>query len=332
MGASTSGLSGSAVKGGAEEGEIKIKDGMPLHPGNRDRSDTVVRDTIAKRIHSAHSTMKLEDVQRLAISLSKSKNLQETYFSQILEDSKCNSSLCVTIIWKDISNSLRTEIADTFSRFASQFKYGPYCATVKVGSLYMMWDNNSIVIPQTKISTVFKALPATNVHHKHEAVDIATMCPLTPDDVEISTVFREEILIEMGPYVSERINALMDMLIRYNTKFHYGLLTCNCQHFVTDILEALEARQLAPAFEDYLSHHANVLECRGLNVLQEEFNSHAELDNYVNIQLENMDAGERCFCYGHYLLFHAWYNECPHLKAFECSIATCRMRELKGRV
>ena len=347
MGGSTSGLSGSArLKGPGERG---VEENLPLV---RDKQRKVVssdREVVAGRIRSAHLDGESIDITTLASSLSDSKSLRDTYFSNILQESTSEGSkeLQVAIIWRDISSrETASELSEAFDKFSSHFKYGPFCATIKVGNMYLVWDNQEIVIPQTDISPVFEhsieedKLPhqphqeeATTVEASVNATGVpSSNDPVKTEDVKISMIFREDFMIDMSSRASERIDALMDTLVRYNTKFHYGLLTCNCQHFVTDILTALEAKHLVRRFEDCLDHHAQVLEYRGLNVIKEEFNSHQELDNYVNIRIEDMDVGELVFCYGHYLLFHAWCSECPQLYRLQCSKSTCRFREISQRV
>lgn len=331
MGASASGLSGSQLK---EQGKRDITEEMKcLNPGEdkrEERTKTALRDYAADRVRFVYPNREKEGVIRLAEKISDSNRLQEAYFSSVIEDYA--EGLPVAIIWRDIASAqTKKELTDAFDNFALQFEYGPYCATVKIGNLYLQWDNTELVIPQAQISSMFtKSL----VDSSPGAVETASAAeePLSLEDVDISAVFREDFVVDMRQNATEKIKALMDVLVCYNTKYRFGLLTCNCQHFVSDVVAALEAKALVPRFEDCLSHHNRVLEVRGANVLKEEFNSHEELDTYVNIRLENMDIGELYFCYGHYLLFHAWSMECPQLLAFKCPIVSCRCRELQWRV
>jgi hypothetical protein len=346
MGGSVSGLSGSA-RFKQTEGREDAEDLPCVRDEQREVSGC--REVVAGRLRSAHLDREPCNITMLASSLSNSRSLRETYFSNILQESSCDGSngLKVAIIWRDISGrETARELSEAFDKFASQFKYGPFCATVKVGNMYLTWNNQEIVIPQTDISSVFeRSIRQDELSHQPpqgeveegEASLYATgghspTDPVRTEDVEISMIFREDFIVDMSSRASERIDALVDTLVRYNTKFHYGLLTCNCQHFVIDVLTALEAKHLVRRFEDCLDHHARVLEYRGLDVVKEEFNSHQELDNYVNIRIEDMDASELIFCYGHYLLFHAWCSECPQLHTFQCPKSTCRFRELKQRV
>ena len=326
MGASPSGLSESHFKRNTG-GERDIARTVQAQSTEEERNDVTLRDGVADRIHSKYPDREPEEVMRLADSISHSGYLQEAFFSGI--SSACTEDLPIAIIWRDITGrETRKTLQTAFDKFAPQFQYGPYCATVKIGSVYLTWDSNDIVIPQTYISPVFQDSPT------HDTAEVAgsSSPSLSPEDVQISPTLKEEFVVDMRQKREERIKALMDVLVRYNTKYHFGLLTCNCQHFVCDILEALGAKEQVQCYEDCLSHHRRVLEVRGVDVVKEEFNSHEELDTYVNLRLDNMDPGELYFCYGHYLLFHAWSNECPQLVAFKCPIISCRFRELAYRV
>ena len=323
---STSGLSGSQFK--KASGEREIAERAQVQSSEEERSDVALRDHAAGRICSKYPEREPEEVARLAESISNSNSLQQAFFSGISEASVEN--LPLAIIWRDIvCTDTRKKLEQAFDKFAPQFQYGPYCATVKIGDMYLTWDNSDLVIPQAEMSYIFAEVPT---HDVDTPTGVSLGSALSPEDVTISPTFKEEFLVDMGHNKTEKIKAVMDVLVRYNTKYHYGLLTCNCQHFVCDILEALDAKEHARGFEDCLSHHSRVLEVRGLNVVKEEFNSHEELDTYVNIRLESMDAGEIYFCYGHYLLFHAWSEECPQLSAFKCPVNSCRFRELKYRI
>ena len=323
MGASPSGLSESQLKRVA--GEREIEGAVQVHFTQEERGDVALRDNAADRIRCKYPDREPGEVLRLASSLSKSSSLQEAFFSGMSDASTEDLPLAIT--WRDIgSPETRKTLQQAFDKFAPQFQYGSYCATIKIGSMYLTWDNSELVIPETDINPIFEDTPT------REVAEVVTPTSLSPEDVQISTVFKEDLVVDMRQNKTERIGALLDVLVRYNTKYHFGLLTCNCQHFVGDILEALGAKENVRCFEDCLSHHRHVLEYRGVDVVKEEFNTHQELDTYVNIRLENMDAGELYFCYGHYLLFHAWSKECPQLSAFKCPMISCRFRELTYRV
>ena len=332
MGASTShGLSGSQFK--KEAGEREITAGEETEAPSEGRSDVALKDHAADRIRSVYPDREPGEVMRLAETISNSSSLHETFFSSMSEDSA--GDLSIAIVWRDIASAEdRETLAQAFDKFAPHFQYGPYCATVRVGNVYLLWDNSDLVIPSTEMSPIFGEFPAQEVDQPAvEATTEFSACrPLSLEDIQISTTFKEEFVLDMTQNKAEKVTALMDVLVRYNTKYHYGLLTCNCQHFISDVLDALEAKGQVHSYEDCLPHHSRVLEFRGLEVIKEEFNTHEELDTYVNIRLEDMDTGELYFCYGHYLLFHAWSLECPLLTAFKCCAVSCRFRELRYRV
>ena len=341
MGASTSGLSGSNIKEQKKEGREIVEERQPLTL-QRHTTDAALREIAAGRIRSSLPDTEQDEVTRLASTISDGHSLQETFFPGLLHTSTTAGSLRMSIFWRDITGlETRRELVEVFDKFAQGFKYGPYCATVKIGGMCLEWDNRELVIPQTKMGPLFEdsstkhSLSADSSRLAEEASgsENERNPPLALEDIEISAVFREDLEVDMTHRAAEKINSLMQTLVRYNTKFNFGLLSCNCQHFVADVLTALEVgEELLRQFEDCLAHHKRVLECRGRDVIKEEFNTHEELDTYVNIRLENMDQGEKNFCYGHYLLFHAWGKECPNLYTVTCTSVTCRLRELARRL
>ena len=312
--------------------------------GDTGGRDAGLKEVVASRIRSMFPEKEPEEVSRLASSLSHSESMRETYFGGLLQDCTAEGSngLRVSIIWREITDREKKEkISEAFDRFSPQLKYGPFCATVKVGDIFLQWDNRNVVIPALNIHPVF-ASPARFIDSEQSRVlvptaNTASVCASLQDGLRVETVpntmiFSEDVVVDMSTNARKRIDALMDTLVRYNTKFHHGILTCNCQHFVTEVLSALEAKHLVRRFEDCRKHHGKVLESRGLDVIKEEFNSHRELDTYVNIRLEDMDHSELQFCYGHYILFHTWVAECPYIEALQCKPATCHFREIRQRL
>lgn len=297
---------------------------------------------VLRRLQSVFPDEEETTISKLAWSLSDGENMQRRYF-QILTPDCDRKSLQVTIMWKEITDSAKMRaIAEAFKLFAPQFQYGPFWAKVKVGNVILQWDWSNVVIPCTEVEhsggESLSQFPLPTV--QHSGGESLPQPPL-PTIVDAATGEEDEwtdghtqysvesFTVEMN---SERVHALMDMLVKYNTKFCYGVFSCNCQHFVSDITSALEAQSSLHRFKDHRVHHEAILKSRGTEVVKEEFSTHSELDNYVRVRLENMDAGELQFCYGHYVLFHAWHEECPIVEAWKCKSSTCLLKEVQKRL
>ena len=292
---------------------------------NRSRTETVVR-----RIKSAFPAKAEAEANKLAWCLSDSESIQRSYFENLFPSGE-NSTLHVSIFWRDITETTKEkQIWEAFSYFAPQFKYGPYWAAVKLGNVLLQWGTDNVVIPQPAASSVSEEMSVEISGHCNGAPAVATGGKR--EYLVSPSSFSEEIAVNMDSGRDEKVAALMQTIEKYNTKYHHGLFTCNCQRFVRDILQSLDAEKLVRTFEDCLSHHEQVLVKRGTEVLKEEFNTHAELDNYVRVRMEDMTEEERQFCYGHYILFHLWHTKCPETEAWKCNTATCLYRELKKRL
>lgn len=319
-----SGLSGS-------DGQYQLVDGgsdAPRQEREEGESSRSRRETVVRRIQSTFPAKEEREANKLAWCLSDSDSIQRSYFENLFPSGE-SSTLQVSIFWRDITDAKKErEISEAFSYLAPQFKYGPFWAAVKLGNVFLQWGTDNIVIPQ---HAVFEEM-SVEISGQCNGAAVAVATGGRREYLVSPSTFSEEITVNMESGREEKVAALMQTIEKYNTKYHYGVLTCNCQHFVRDVLQSLDAEKLVRTFENCLSHHERVLVKRGTAVLKEEFNTHAELDNYVRVRTEEMTGEEQRFCYGHYILFHLWHIECPQTEAWKCDSATCLYRQLKKRL
>lgn len=203
MGASSSSLSGSNLKEKAEKREI-VEERVPL-THEQHKSDTTLREMVAGRIYAIYPDRKLDEVTRLAINISDGKRLQETYFPSFLDDCNAEGSLYMSIIWRDIINrENRRELEEAFQKFAPGFKYGPFCATVQIGAMYLEWDNRELVIPHFDVGSLFEeGLFSPSSSRDGEGIKVSgagssSDPPLALGNIKSSAVFRETIKVDMS--------------------------------------------------------------------------------------------------------------------------------------
>ena len=222
------------------------------------------------------------------------------------------------------------EMASFIHKYVSSFVFGPFHAAILIGDVLIEWRPNSLVIPrriQQDIDNHFrddKAVLITNLHEEREAL------PMVPLQYEQSaghdSVERTFEKIKDITRDKERlIDELAGVVVRYNTKFHYGILTNNCQKFVEEVLTVLGITDPQKVFRGRLKEHADLVMARHKKDAIVEFNSHQELDSHIKKQkLDEMSPDDLEFAYCHYLLFHAWGRRFPYEDAWRCNARECQ--------
>ena len=128
-------------------------------------------------------------------------------------------------------------MAEAFSFFAPEFEYGPYCTGVRIGSVFLTWGAGEVLIPQPNLNPAFVEASEGRVMGTTAA---AVAGPRARDALRSDGIFSEEITVSMDGRSGEgKVDALIGTIVKYDCKYHYGLLTCNCQHFINDVLDSL---------------------------------------------------------------------------------------------
>ena len=232
-------------------------------------------------------------------------------------------------------------VAKALSRFMDNFTYGPFHAALQIGNVILDWGPGSLVIPRFQVP-VSETQDAANpqpifdasVHKRSsdsESVVMVNDIPLRAGAERTREFFNDQIQIiaDISQEKKYLIDEVVTMAVKYNTKFHYGLFSCNCQHFVIDVLSSLGITDPDSIFEGKLKQHGDLLMKLGGNVTVEEFNSHQELNDYVHQHLDTMEREDLEFCHCHYLLFHSWGVRRPSEGAWHCDHDTCQHSNIK---
>lgn len=220
----------------------------------------------------------------------------------------------------------------------SQFQYGPFHVALLIGDVLLEWDVRGVVIPRRiKTNEDEKLLFSASIHPKEElsAGHLAEL-RLRANSGAMAMSYSNQLnnIVELGERREILIDELARVTVLYNRKFDYGVLRCNCQTFVVDVLKVLGIENVEEAFQGKLrvKEHVDLLLKRGNDKPIFEFNSHADLDMYVRENIDRLSLEDLEFCYCHYLLFHAWHKKQPRIRAWLCPSGGCCFTNVEKRL
>ena len=236
----------------------------------------------------------------------------------------------VTLLLYELKDEyLKQRVSKLFARYVREFTYGPFHAALKIGNLILEWDDSSLVIPHynTSGTQVFHG----NVHE--EELHVAS-----PKEIQVRAgqertvegfMERANVILDISQEKEYLLDAVAEVVVKYNTKYRYGIFSQNCQHFVMDVLFALGITDTAETFKGKLKTLEAVLLQRNDQL---EFNTHEELDDYVRKNIDSMSQEDIEFCHCHYLLFHAWSRKFPDKPAWKCDAKSCNHKNVEQKL
>ena len=259
---------------------------------------------------------KLHKTSVQALCLIDKENTKQTYFSHLLKDAQksdqsnaeqlpVNVALIIHCYDSHDEQEFRRATTEAFRPFCSHYSFEPAYASLQIGDVALEWDETSLLLPW-RLGSDKPLKPATSaqsdrLHHSETRLELSL--------------------------TSQLLNDLVDVVVKYNTKYFYGTLSCNSHHLVQDVLDALDLQARATdAFSTQIQLHQQVLRKREKK--KEEFNSHRELDDYVRDQVQSMDGEEKQYARCYYTLFHHWTALFPQKEVWRCDATTCQLRAL----
>ena len=314
-----------------------------------------------------------DDLHQLAHYLTSKKRLTDALTTHLMQSSgDCTSSsrVCEGAERQNQTNSMYTTANErqlamrvrytelrndrtkgamerAFEHYVSDFSYGPVNATVQINDVLLRWNHSSLVIPQLVVEEDGEIagnqhtplLPqVTNGDREHTTL-LSTEAGFGSTDQECYS-FNKCIDIPFTGHsdLHHFVAQVASTIASYNMHFHYGILGCNSQHFVRSILRAIHARNYSDLFPMKLHKHRQLLRVRGRTVKFLQFNSHAELNNYVRRHIDSMSSDDIRFSYCSYLLLHTMNNSLGRWEALgvqesqsHCNRKTCLFREVEKR-
>lgn len=228
---------------------------------------------------------------------------------------------------KDLKNTVARYIHST----VHSFDFGPFHAAIQIGDTVIDWGPKSLIIP-FKVSPAHDEDPhcrspilVTNLHEE-PTLETSLMSGIEPQSSPEAIQEGFQKVHTILHTISEEKECLIDelakLVVRYNTKFYYGLFSNNCHHFVFDVLTVLGITDHREAFKGKIRDYAEILTASDKKKMT-EFNSHADLNTHVQEKIETMSRDYLEWAYSHYLLFHAWSKKMPNEDAWRCDPESC---------
>ncbi len=206
-----------------------------------------------------------------------------------------------------------------------QMEYGPLHTSLLINdSILLEWNTSSLVVPERYDGSNqhYPIMTSALQRDKH-----VSLIHYSADD-EVDLIF------QATKSKLNILNALIEVISRYNGLYFYHTITRNCQKFVIDALQAMGCEN-PPKFEGNLQTYFKSLKAGNC---QPEFTSHEELDHYVtenalNSQERQMSSQEKEYLLGQYFLFHIPnMTEAEQPEKWTCPIENCQMSNLEMHI
>ena len=207
-----------------------------------------------------------------------------------------------------------------------QMEYGPLHTSLLVNnSILLEWNTSSLVVPE-RYDGVNQHYPIMTSALQRE--NHVSLIRYNPED-EVDLIF------QATKTKLDILNALIEVISRYNGLYFYHTITRNCQKFVIDALKAMGCEN-PPKFEGNLQAYFESLKAGSC---QPQFTSHEELDHYVianviNSQNERqMSSQEKEYLLGQYFMFHIPnITEAEQPEKWTCPVQNCQMSNLEAHM
>ena len=220
-------------------------------------------------------------------------------------------------------------------------QFGPLHAALQVGDVILEWNDSNLVIPHF-CSPEEQLLQADVQGLTKWAEYTATQYKKVNKAVTASDYQKQiELVYHVTAEKHHQIQALVDVIIKYNTTYYYNLFDRNCQHFVIDCLKALGVEKPIQ-FTGGLREYFKALKEGRSSSVSAKFANHAELDRYMK---EKEDSGEiktmtqndlefllaQCFRF-HLEQKSQLQDKNANLSNWVCTESTCCMKQLERQI
>lgn len=229
-------------------------------------------------------------------------------------------------------------LAKTFASLL-EMEFGPLHAALQVGRVVLEWSDNSMVTPypcdyedevmKLDMQPYSEWVKYTGKHHSEakktiEGLDYAGQIELT---------------YKIASEKKRLLDALIEVIIQYNKFHYYNLFDRNCQHFVSDALEALKV-ELPAEFKGGLGKYYKALIAGKTPSVPSKFKTHSHLDLYIKQKQEDgtitsMPEHDLEFILALYFRFHLesktkLKKDRKALDEWHCEEEHCRMQDIEG--
>lgn len=218
----------------------------------------------------------------------------------------------------------KVPLAGTFSSLLG-CEYGPYHAGLIVDEVVLEWNDSSLVIPRGSTMNT-GSVYQENVSKRSRLVAVADekIKDVSSKKHDIENKF--QVLWSAATAKAKVIDELVKVIVQYNTQKQYSVFGCNCQHFVSDAMKALEIRE-PPTFSGKLGEYFQKLKKH--QKIPKHFPTHEDLDIYVaaNLERNKISEDEKEYLLCVYFQFHL--STVDDIEICQCPKVSCRMDQLE---
>lgn len=212
---------------------------------------------------------------------------------------------------------------------ASLFRmdYGPLHASLLINNQVLLdWNTSSLVIPERYDRTNREYPMVTSVLHRENSIAIQRYDP--KDEIDL--------IFQATRSKVDLLNALIQVISRYNRTYYYHPIYRNCQRFVVDALEAMGCEN-APQFKGNLAAYFEKLK---VGSPQLNFRSHAELDEYTKANVtrkteetQELSSQDKEYLLAQYFQYHMReISGSQNPDQWQCTEENCQMKDLDRHI
>lgn len=219
-----------------------------------------------------------------------------------------------------------------------EMEFGPLHAALQIGDVILEWNDSSLVVPH--FCQHDDPLLKADTQQFTEWVDFTLNQRSRMKNPEKWLESKGQIELVMVKKIHDPIiEALVKLIVNYNSYHWYKLINHNCQHFVLDAFKVLQVNKPAFHFTGGLSKHLKTVKSGKSPSVPVQYKNHAELDLYVKEHkekdlLHSMPQKDLEFLLAQYFQFHLqdksqYCKKVADLEKWECKEKDCLMHELE---
>ena len=209
--------------------------------------------------------------------------------------------------------------------FKDEFYFGANHANITIGNIVLEWGRESLVIPrhcsETSPFAIFSG--TVNIQESEYAIKAANTRPKTNEPLKTLSE-QYNLFFESAAQKKAIFTNLIELIMKYNTRYYYNIICRNCQSFVKDVLHTLglEAPKFTKRLEDYLKQ----LKAEK-TIVPDSFRTHGDVDAYV-MNLQSKGELDRLPMADLEYLFNCAYL--THHNGQPCDIQGCKAKVIEG--
>ena len=224
--------------------------------------------------------------------------------------------------------------------FASvlEMRFGPLHASLQVGNVILEWNDTSLVAPY--LCAFEDEMVRLDMQRHSKWINYTAEHHLTMKKAAEELDFSKQIeLVYMIASEKNLIDALIDVIVKYNKHYYYNVIDRNCQHFVLDALHALQV-EVPTTLTGKLGQYYKALLKGKTQSVPSEFKTHSDLDKYVMLEVSkgtitDMPQHDLEFILTVYFRFHVESRSKLTGKAldeWQCKESHCRIAEIEEHI